>query len=283
MEKASVSVIILTYNEEVNIKPCLESAKDLTDEIFIVDSFSTDKTLDIARESTDKIYQNAWVHWAHQRNWALANLPISHDWVFFLDADEYFTPELREEIAFTLASPNQSFDGYLVKREFYFLGRWLKHGGYNKDFILRFFKKDKAQSIGRGAREYVTIQGQVGRLKSSMLHEDHKDLGAWIQRQNGKATLEAQEILDKRSLLSESDLFRDRKVEHSSRIMLHEKIWPRLPLLIRPFIKFCYHYILRLGILDGKEGFIYWFLMGLWYPLLVDAKYLELIKIKKSS
>ena len=95
MEKAPVAVIILTYNEEVNIRSCLESVQDFTDEIFLVDSFSTDRTMEIAREFTDKIYQNPWVHWAHQRNWALDNLPISYEWVFFLDADERLTSDLR--------------------------------------------------------------------------------------------------------------------------------------------------------------------------------------------
>jgi glycosyltransferase involved in cell wall biosynthesis len=122
MKKAPVSVIILTFNEEVNIRACLASVKDLTDEIFIVDSFSTDKTLEIAGEYTDKIYQNAWVHWAHQRNWALDNLPLTYDRVLFLDADERLTSELCQEIKKVLGNGNALHDGFYIKRNFFFSG-----------------------------------------------------------------------------------------------------------------------------------------------------------------
>lgn len=285
MEKAPVSVIILTYNEEVNIRACLESAKDLTDEIFIVDSFSTDRTLEIAREYTEKIYQNAWVHWAHQRNWALDNLPLNTDWVLFLDADERLTPELCQEIAETLAGKdNPLVQGYYIKRNFYFLGRWLKHGGYKADYILRLLKKTQARSVGSGAREYVTITGEIGRLQSPMLHEDKKELSFWIDKHNKLATLESQELLrwdNKKDLTNKAPATQKRKIEHGFKIWLREKVWVRMPLFIRPLFYFVYRYIVQLGFLDGKEGLIYCFLHGLWYPFLVDAKYLELKATKR--
>lgn len=282
MSKAPVSVIILTYNEEVNIRVCLESVKDLTDEIFIVDSYSTDKTLEIAREYTDKIYQNTWVHWAHQRNWALDNLPLQTDWVLFLDADERLTPELRQEIAITLQAKKLEVQGYYIKRNFYFLSRWLKHGGYKKDYILRLIKKNQARSVGSGAREYVTITGNIGLLQSYMIHEDKKDLSFWIDKHNKLAILEAQELLVKKTdPISNYSSEKKVTIEHARRIWLREKIWVKMPLFIRPFFYFIYRYVVQLGFLDGKAGLIYCFLHGLWYPFLVDAKYYELCKAKK--
>src|SRR5208282_1760713 len=118
MAKAPVSVIILTFNEEMNIRACLESAKDLTDEIFIVDSFSTDRTLEIAREYPIMVYQNPWTNHPGQRQWALYYLPFSYDWVFFLDADECLTTPLKSEIFEVLQRGSKSFDhtGYYIPR-----------------------------------------------------------------------------------------------------------------------------------------------------------------------
>jgi len=284
MKQAPVAIVILTFNEEVNIRSCLESVRGLTDEVFIVDSFSTDNTLEVAREYTDKIYQNAWVHWAHQRNWALDNLPISFDWVLFLDADERLTAELRVELADTLTNPRApAVEGYYIKRNFYFLGRWLKYGGYQADYILRLIRKDKARSIGGGAREYMTVQGQLGRLSGQMIHEDHKDLGFWIDKHNKLALLEAEELLRleaQQPTEVQPQTQNGKKVEHSFRKWLRNNIWIKMPILIRPFIYFFYRYVVQLAFLDGKEGFIYCFLHGLWFNFLVDAKYLELQKSK---
>jgi len=281
MEKAPISVIILTYNDEANIRACLESCRDLTDEIFIVDSFSTDRTLELAREYTGKIYQNAWVHWAHQRNWAMDNLPISNEWVFFLDSDERLTDELKQEIVNTLTGNYQLLEGYYIKRNFYFLGRWLKHGGYQSDYILRLIRKDKGRVIGIGPREYVTLEGRIGKLRAPMLHEDKKNLSFWIEKHNMYSSLDAQEVLKvaaSKGLAQHSAGQETRKIEHGSKVWLREKIWARLPILFRPIGYFFYRYFFQLGFLDGKEGLIYCFLHGLWYPFLVDAKYFELKK-----
>jgi len=279
MQKAPVAVIVLTYNEELNIKACLESLKDLTEEIFIVDSFSTDKTLEIARQYTEGIFQNAWVHWSHQRNWALDNLPISYEWVLFLDADERLSDGLKQEIANTLTGNCKLLEGYYIKRNFYFMGRWLKHGGYQADYILRLIKRNQARSIGSGARDYMTVQGELGRLKNPMIHEDKKDLALWIDKHNKLALLDAEESIrfeSKQILSKKSDYHAKINIEHSLRIWLRENVWVMMPLFIRPLFYFFYRYIVQLGFLDGKEGLIYCFLHGLWYPFLVDAKVYEL-------
>jgi glycosyltransferase involved in cell wall biosynthesis len=280
MGNTPVSIIVLTYNEENNIRRCLESIKDFAGEIFLLDSLSTDQTLEIAREYPAKIFQNPFVDWVQQRNWALANLPFSYDWAFFLDADEQLTPELCLEIDKTIKAPQ--YDGYYIKRHFYFLGKRLQYGGYQKDYVLRLIKKSKAHFVATGGfREKIILEGKIGTLVGPMIHEDYNSLSYWIAKQNDRASRDAKEMEIQEAVISKSEAFRKGQVEHYFRIFLQEKIWPHLPLVFRPFIKFSYHYLFRLGFLDGKEGFIYWFLMGLWYPLLVDAKFLEIVNLKR--
>ena len=127
--KFPLNIIVLTYNEEVNIRECLKSARELSEDIFLVDSFSTDRTLDIARSFTDKVYQNPWVDWATQRNWALDHLPLPHEWVFFLDADERVTPEFAAELCQRLPQAPPEVAGLNVHFRFFFLGRPLFNFG----------------------------------------------------------------------------------------------------------------------------------------------------------
>jgi glycosyltransferase involved in cell wall biosynthesis len=271
----------LTFNEEANLRFCLDSVKDWADQIFIVDSFSTDRTLEIAGEYTDNIHQNPWRDWAHQRNWALEHLPLQHDWVLFLDADERLTEGLRREMAAVLAG-GPSPDGFYIRRHFFFLGKWLRHGGYQKDYVLRLVRRQKARSLGSGAREYVTVQGALGKLQHPMVHEDRKGLGFWVDKHNKLASLEALELQgfaeNHPGLLGTLETAESRRIEHRARIWLRERVWVRLPGLIRPIFYFLYRYVFQLGFLDGKEGLIYCFLHGFWYPFLIDAKYLELKK-----
>lgn len=278
MNKCPVSVVVLTYNEEINLRACLASVVDLTADIFMVDSFSTDKTLEIAREYTPHIYQNSWVDFAQQRNWALDHLPLPHEWVLFLDADERLTPELGREIKEILAGPAAAVEGYYIKRNFYFLGKRLKYGGYQRDYILRLVKRSKARLRGRGVREYVAIRGAVGYLKYPMIHEDRKDLGFWIDKHNKYASWEAQELIRLQAyqgLLNGGRPAGDGKIEHYGKIWWREKVWVKLPILIRPLFYFFYRYVIQLGFLDGKAGLIYTFLHGFWYQFLIDAKYYE--------
>src|SRR3989344_7490356 len=134
--KLPISVIILTYNEELNIGNCLKSVADWANEIIIVDSFSADKTLEIAKKHTNKIAQRTFVNQAEQFNWALDNLEIKNEWILRLDADEYLTEELKNEITEKLKNVSENISGFYIKRRVYFMGRWIKHGGYYPTWIL---------------------------------------------------------------------------------------------------------------------------------------------------
>jgi glycosyltransferase involved in cell wall biosynthesis len=281
MKKIPVSVVVLTYNEEANIQACLESARDFTDEIFIVDSLSTDKTLEIARKYTTKIYQNTWVHYAGQRQWALANLPFTHDWLFFLDADERLTPPLKQEIHGTMGEEmqNHSFGGYYVPRIFLFLGRQIRWGGCQGGLKeLRFCNRHHLNIGERAGHEVYISNKKVGALREPMIHEDKKPLSAWIDRHNRYSSSQAVYLWDlikgQKQQIQGLSFSSDRKLYLKEKF--RQKIWNKLPVGMRPTLFFISKYFFRLGFLDGMAGFIYHFLHEFWFPLLIDAKLLEL-------
>ena len=286
MNKTPVSVVVLTFNEEANIRFCLESVRDLTDEIFIVDSFSTDKTLEIAQEYTDKIYQHPWTHYAGQRQWALANLPFAHEWLFFLDADERLTAPLRQEIGRVAReeTKNPAIGGYYVPRKFFFLGRQLRWGGCQGGLKeLRLCHRQYLTIGERAGHEIYIIQGKTGTLKERLVHEDKKPLSAWIDRHNHYATINGAYLFSLRHgqagpIEGLSRGASDRRLYWKE--VFRWKVWNRLPIGLRPAIYFLHNYFLRLGFLDGKAGFLYIFLHDFWYQLLIDAKYLELCRTK---
>lgn len=148
-KKIPLSVIVLTYNEEKNIEDCLKSVYGWADEIFIVDSYLTDKTLELAKKYTDKVYQSKFEGYPKQRNWALDNLPFSNEWIFFLDADERPSDELKKELKEVLNKVPLYIEGFYIKRRFIFMERWIKHGGYYPTWLLRIFRHRAARCSER--------------------------------------------------------------------------------------------------------------------------------------
>lgn len=260
-----ITVIILTFNEEANIRFALNSLKEFTNEVFIVDSFSTDNTLNNVREFTDKIYQNPWENWAAQRNWALDNLPISNEWVFFLDADEQITPEFWEKLEKTIKDGNINLAGINVRFAFYFLGRPLRFA-YESLPVMRIIRHGRARWQAEGAREYAYVDGEVKTIETRLLHRDRKSLAEWVNKQTRNALKEAgsAEVSAQRPARAAST------TERPLRRLLRYGVWDRLPRLWRSFAYFFYRYIIRGGFMDGKAGFAYCFLHGLWYKMLID-------------
>ena len=253
---------------------------DWAGEVFVVDSYSTDQTVEIARNKGVQFWKNPFENMAQQRNWALDNLPLSFDWVLFLDADELLTEELKEEFSEVLPRLPQKVSGLYTRRRFIWFGRWLKRAGMY-EWILRTVRRDKARVEMAGRREYMRIQGSTLRLQNDMIHDDRKGIGDWIIKHNKFATQEARELLKSASgkkltdgwETSESDVGTETE---SARIVKLRHFWNRLPLFFRPPMNFFIKYILMLGCLDGTPGIIYYFLHDFWYPFLVDVKYLEM-------
>ncbi|WP_299107779.1 glycosyltransferase family 2 protein [uncultured Tenacibaculum sp.] len=272
----NLTVVILTLNEEVNIRQSLKNVVGWAKEVFVLDSLSNDATQDIAIKLGAKVFTREFDNYANQRRYAIEELPIETDWILFLDADEYLTGDLKTEIVEELS--NSAFDGYYIKYRFYFLGKWIKYGGYYGTKILRLFKKDRA-TVSRDMNEHVSVNGKVSTLKNDFIHEDRKGVSDWTQKHNKYATYEALELIkfDEKKKEENDEFANLFGTQPQRKRWIREKIWNKLlPPLIRPIFYFLYRYIIRLGFLDGKQGFIFHFLHAFWFMLLIDVKYLEM-------
>jgi glycosyltransferase involved in cell wall biosynthesis len=279
---ASVAVVILTYNEEENIAQALASIAGWADEIHILDSLSTDRTVEIARRYDCQISQNKFINYARQRNHALEHLPIRSEWVFFLDADEWMPDALKQEISALVAScPREN--GFYVKWRLIWMGRWIRRG-YYPTWILRLFRYGKARCEDRVINEHLIVQGPTGRLRNDFIHEDRKGVTEWIAKHNRYATAESLELFNRRAAPDYREIdARLLGTQAQRKRWLRYKVWNRLPSLIRPFLYFFYRYVLAGGFMDGREALAYHFLQSLWFPMLIDVKFLELKRSRVSG
>ncbi len=277
----TLAVIILTYNEEANIAQALDSVAGWADECHVLDSLSTDRTVEIARQYGARISQNKFVDYARQRNHALDYLPIRSEWVLFLDADEWLPDAIKQEIS-TLIAISPEENGFYIAWRLIWMGRWIRRG-YYPTWILRLFRYGKGRCEDRAVNEHLIVDGATGRLRNDFIHEDRKGVTDWIAKHNGYATREALELFNTRAASNYQEI--DARLfgtQAQRKRWLRYKVWNRLPPLIRPLFYFFYRYILAGGFLDGREAFIYHFLQGLWFPILIDVKYLEM-KMSRSS
>lgn len=280
-DKVSISVIILTYNEEKNIEKCLKSICGWANEVFIVDSYSTDKTIEMAKKHTNKIYQHPFKNQSKQFNWALDNLPLNNEWIMRLDADENITPELKEELMDKIDNISYEVTGLYVKRRVYFMGKWIKRGGYYPTWLLRMWRTGKAHCEERWMDEHIKLDvGNVIYLKNDIIDDNKKNLGWWIGKHNNFATREAVEILNLKYNFLKYDAVKPKLTgtQEQRKRWIKENVYVSAPLFLRPFLYFIYRYFLKLGFLDGKEGLIFHLLQGFWYRFLVDAKIYEIKK-----
>ncbi len=266
-----LSLIVLTYDEEANLRACLESVAGLARDLFVVDSFSTDGTLRVARELGAHVVQRPFVSQADQFNWALDHLPLQTPWILRLDADEYLTPELREELAARLPLLPPEVTGLYVKRRFLFLGRWIRHGGYYPIWLLRVFRRGAARAEERWMDEHLVLTaGQAARLTHDLVDENRKGFLFWLERQMRYAPREVQTLLETSPSAAElAASLRGSQAERKR--WLKTRLYNRAPLFLRAWLYFLYRYFLRLGFLDGMPGLIFHFLHAFWYRFVVDA------------
>lgn len=270
--KLPITVVILTKDEEVNLPQALRSVARFADEILIVDSRSVDRTREIALEFGAQVFERDFVNQADQFNWALDTLPIRNDWILRLDADEVISEALGDELAKVLENTKEGVNGFYLRRRVYFMGRWIKHGGYYPTLLLRLFRKGKARSEEREMDEHIVLlEGEARTLDNDFKDDNKKDLAWWIKKHNDYSTREAQASLNDRGELK-AEFFGG---QPGRKRWLKNNLYGNFPLFVRPTLYFMYRYIIRFGFLDGKEGFIFHFLQGFWYRLLVDAKIWE--------
>ena len=268
-----ISIIILTYNEKQNIRSCLGSISDLTDDIIIVDSYSTDETLGICREFGCRIFQNPFIDQAHQFNWALDHIDIKYDWVLRLDADEVVPDKLKAEMRSTVATES-GVNGYYLNRRMIWMNRWLKHGRMYPHYILRLFRKGYGRYELK-TEEHLIVSGTTAYMKNDFLEDNQNNtLDYFTEKHIKTANGELEEII--RPVHSDTyvvpSLFR-KKINRTR--WLKEKLYNRMPLFVRPFLYFFHRYVFCLGFLDGKPGLIWHVLQAFWYRFYIDAKVYE--------
>ncbi len=272
--KNNISIVVLTYNEQLHIERCIKSLLPISSEIFVIDSFSTDQTVAIAERLGAKVFQNTWKNYATQFQWALDNCPIHTDWVMRMDADEYVTEALAEEIKQRLPLLEPSIGGILLKRRVYFMDRWIRHGGYYPIKLLRIWRNGLGRIEQRWMDEHIVLSsGEITEFKHDIVDYNLQNLTWWTSKHNSYATREAVDLLNKKHHFFQEDTAIQSSQQQSQRKRwAKDNLYARSPLFIRAFAYFCFRYFIQLGFLDGKPGLIWHVLQGLWYRFLVDAK-----------
>lgn len=272
-----ISVIILTYNEKIHIERCINNAKKFAKDIYLVDCFSNDGTVEIAEALGAKVFQHPWENYSKQFNWALQNLPITTEWVWRMDADEYLSDSLIDELHLKLPSLSDDINGFTAPCLRIFMGKYIKYGIIPL-ILLRLFKIKYAVCENRYMDEHIQLsEGKIETLENPFYDDNLNGLTWWTNKHNGYATREAIDLL-----LTEYNLLPQDSVvnsgAHSEAIRKKKLKYIKLPLFWRAFAFFILRYFFRLGFLDGKEGFLWHFLQGFWYRTLADAKVYEIKK-----
>jgi len=267
-----ISVIILTYNSEATIEKTIKSAMEVSKDIHIVDSFSSDRTLEIAQQHNVKLVQHEYVNYSAQRNWAISNLTFNGNWQLHLDADERLTDNLISEIKSLL--PLDSTCGYMIARLVHFLERPIRHGGMFPIWHLRLFRSGYGRCEQRLYDQHFFIQGDICKLRHPFIDDHRNSLTEWIERHNRWSDAEVEEISRTVERKDIESRFFGNPIQNKR---AYKNLYYKIPLFFRAFLVFFYRYFIRLGFLDGKEGLIFFTLQTFWFRFLVDAKLHEKI------
>jgi glycosyltransferase involved in cell wall biosynthesis len=272
-----VSVLILARNEALHIERAVASARRLTAHVFVVDTRSTDATVERARAAgAEVVAADDLERFADKLNWSADNIAFPTPWVLRLDADEILTHELIEQLPARLAAVESSVTGVYLRRQIWFMGRWIRHGGVYPTYSMRLWRRGEITCETRDLDEHMILRrGEAGQLPLDVIDNPLSDLSSWIDKHNRYATLEARSAANATNDGSgglEASLWGTMPERMR---WLKVKVFYRLPLFVRPVLYFLYRYVLRLGFLDGRVGFVFHFMHGLWYRALVDAKILE--------
>ncbi len=246
---STLAVTVITLNEEDNIVPCLDSAK-WADEIVVLDSGSSDRTVELARHYTDRVLTVPWQGFGKTKNLAVAE--ARSPWIFVLDADERITSPLRREIE-EIVRADGPLDGYRIPRRNHFCGRFIKYLGWYPDYSIRLFRKAKGRFLEQEVHESVVIDGRVGTLQHPMLHYTYKSMSDFVRRMDRYSTLAARELL-----------------RQGKRPRPGELVW-------RPCLTFLKLYFLKRGFLEGRDGYTLAFL----YSTYTFLKYYKLRELEE--
>ncbi len=275
----SLTVVILTYNEEIHIERCLRSLLPIASKILIVDSFSTDRTVDIALSFGAKVVQRRWVNYANQFQWGLDNCGVDTKWVMRMDADEFLEIDLQQELKMLFEKDPVDVDGIYIRRKVYFYGAWMRHGGTYPQTLLRIWRNGCGRIEQRWMDEHIVLTSDFKTFltKGNLVDENLKGITFWTNKCNSYATREMVDLLNNKYSLFEKDEAIKRVDDPQARWkrLMKDEVYSRLPIGIRAAAYFFYRYFIRLGFLDGRKGFLWHFMQGFWYRLLVDVKLME--------
>ena len=287
MEKLDVTFIILTYNEEIHIKRCLENVSPIAKDVVVIDCISTDRTQEICQEFDNvRVIEHPWPgNQATQFNWALDNVDITTSWIFRLDADEYLTPELIEEMQAKLPKMNPEVSAVVLPLGRAFQGRVLKHGIVKGIKMIRLFRTGKVRYEQRLMDEHLQVlEGEPTEFQGKFVDDSLIGIRAFVAKHNSYSDREAALLLDAEFGLTE--LPQNDNTSYAEEVAAKRKQkekYAKMPLFWRSVGYFCYRYFAKLGFLDGKEGFLWDFFQGLWYRVLVDAKVFEARKFAQGD
>jgi glycosyltransferase involved in cell wall biosynthesis len=281
----NITALIITKNEEIHIERCINNIKKLVSDVLIIDSFSNDNTIEIAKKLNIKFIQNKFINHAKQFNFGLSQLSQDTDWVLKIDADEILTSSLIAEIKNKLPQLDKNINGIYIKRHLVFQDTLIKYGRLSPVRLLRLFRFQKGKCDNRWVDEKIKVEGKTVQFKEYIIDQNLKSLSEWIRKHDRYSSAEALNYL----LIKYNSLFNNIEqsqlnFETQSVVSLKSRnLYAKLPLIIRAFIIFSYRYFFCLGFLHGKAGLIYFFLQSLWYRILVDAKILEVEKLIKKN
>lgn len=286
--ESNVSVVILTFNEELHIKRCIESLLPIAKDIYIVDSYSSDKTKEICESLGAIVYQRKWKNYAEQFQWGLDNCPIDTEWVMRMDADEYIEPDLMRELPVKLTSTTSDITGFYIRRKYFFLGKWVKKGAVYPLNLLRIWRAGAGRIENRWMDEHIVLDAsaRTSQLKGHIVDDNLNNTHWWTDKHNKYADREMIDILDKRyKLFAHDDALTGDNEQSQAKLkrLVKEGIYNKLPIFVRPMLYFLYRYFIRLGFLDGVRGFAFHFFQGYWYRSLVDLRVYEAERILKSA
>lgn len=283
MSDFHLTVIILTKNEEKHIARCIESVSSFASNCLVVDSGSTDRTEEIAREKGAIVLRNTWVNYATQLNWGIDHVPAGTDWIMRLDADEVVSDCLATQIREGLANLGAEIDGVYVSRRIAFMGRPIRWGGIFPVKVLRLFREKRGRCENRWMDEHILVSGQTECFEGEILDDNHNSLTWWTEKHNTYASREVIDLLNLRYNFIPYETVADLTGGHQVGVKrwIKEYIYARLPSGFRALAYVIYRYFLRLGFLDGREGAAFHVLQGFWYRFLVDAKLFEVSSYMK--
>jgi len=280
-----ITAVILTFNEEIHLARCIESLLPLTQDIVVVDSLSTDRTIEIARKYGAKVLERAWENnHSMQFNWALTQLdPNQTEWVLRIDADEVLTLELASELKQVAPTLDDDTVGIHFFRKICFQGKLIQHGGIGHNKVSRLFRYGYGKSEARWMDEHIKIEGKCIDLSGYIIDDNLNSVSWWIAKHNNYASREAIDLLNLKYQFAALDSVSDAtsKSAISKKRWIKEHLYAKLPLGMRSLSYFLYRYFLLAGFLDGSVGTQFHFLQAFWYRYLVDIKFAEVERYMK--